>query len=132
MKKIDDYIKHIASSLLDEVYRFEDPYVEYEDGYLLSAKHSVRFEEGNLHINFWFYYDGKEDYMELEVFNLKGEYFYFYDRIAEAIEAEILKETNLCKIRNDLDDAWREACMEDEWTRNGFRDAQDYYHWRYG
>ena len=130
MKKIDDYIKHLADGLLEKVYQFEDADAEYDEGYLYNASSHTCFEEGNLHINYWFSYDGNNDYMELEVFNLKNEHF--YDRIADAVEAKILEEVKLCEIRNAFDDAWREAAMEDEWTRNGFRDAADYYHWRYG
>ena len=130
MQKIDDYIKHLASGLLEEVQKFDDVDAEYDEGYLLKATSRASFEEGNLHMDFRFSYEGHNDSMELEVCNLKNEHF--YDRISDAVEARMLEEVHLCEIRNALDDNQCEAAMEDEWTSHGFRDAADYYHWRYG
>ena len=45
----------------------------------------------------------------------------------EYLNANISMSDLLSNLLEQIRDA-----TDDEWERHGFRDAQDYYHWRYG
>ncbi len=104
--------------------------VEYSDYYACWTAHSQVYY-GDNYFSVWWYADDANDaevrgLIEVdEIFNNKNQY-----KVCENI-AQWLEE-NLCEwseIEKEHEDDMRPY---DYWDEHGFRNAQDYYHYRYG
>ena len=140
MSKKDKLVKAIGDEIIDRLFELENEY-EYEgDEYgFYSASYSISFDfkygnsQCNVGCSIW-WNSRTSAYIECFVNGGEGIYknqFKNLDCIEKAVQEYV--ENNLdCECLLDaMEDDLREF-YEDEWEQHGFRDAADYYHWRYG
>ena len=129
MEKISKWIEDIVEQAMDSLLQCEDFDYEYDEGYLHDASARAGIDIGDLHINLYYYYNGKIEEFECEARSKKTERF--FDNIERGIEKHLNDFDHLVYVRNAIDEYARDS-VYDEWNDHGFRDAQDYYRWRYG
>lgn len=140
MSKKEELVKAIGEKLIDELFELKNEYKYEADEYGFdSASYGVfiYYEYGNsgcdVECNVIWKSRGSAD-IECLVYGSEGIHEKRYkklDCIEKAVQEYV--ENNLdCECLLDaIEDDIREANM-DEWERHGFRDAADYYHYRYG
>ena len=55
----------------------------------------------------------------------------YYDSLEQAVLEYLNENISMSDLLSNLLEQLQD-CYEDEWESHGFRDAQDYYSWRYG
>lgn len=117
---LNDLKKHIEDSA-------EVEYCGYYECWTANSK--VDFEEAFFNVR-WYAGDANNAKVRgkievEEAFNAKNQYKY-YGNIAEWLEANLCDWSEIEKAHED------DMRPYDYWDEHGFRDAADYYHWRYG
>ncbi len=140
MNKREKLIKAIGDELIDKLFKLENEYQYEADEYgFESASYGVQinYEYGNsncdVECSVTWKSRGSAD-IECIVYGCEGIHekrYKMLDCIEKAVQEYV--EDNLdCECLLDaIEDDLREASM-DEWELHGFRDAADYYHYRYG
>ena len=74
-----------------------------------------------------------ENTLYVEIIGGKGKAgrWKYYDSLEQAVLEYLYANISMSDLLSNLLEQIRDA-SEDEWERHGFRDAADYYSWRYG
>ena len=122
-------IKELGELCLDALYQLEDCDYEFDDGYLETASCGSHLQFGSAEVNVSYWYGSGKESVEVEIYKDEGSVF--LNNLADAVEKYCNENLDAQLIRDYFFEQAEED-NEDEWQRNGFRDAADYYHWRYG
>ena len=136
----NDIITDIGECLIDELYILTDSFqLDYSDeSDSTNASHTacIKYEYGGKEydVQVWASWSHTGDTsLEVEITGGKGKAgrWKYYDSLEQAIveylKTNLLMSDLLIELLNQL----REDSY-DYWDDHGFRDAADYYHWRYG
>ena len=140
-------VKAIGNKVIDELYDFDDYKIEYDEGYLYSASISVHFgfEFGNGYCDVDVYASwssrksgevklelcGTESVSTSNIKDCKERVYKKLDRINDAVLAYVDENLDMEELLGAIEDKYKDDSA-DEWESHGFRDAADYYHYRYG
>ena len=69
--------------------------------------------------------------MEISGVKRKAGRWKYYDSLEQAVLEYLNANLTMSDLLSNLLEQLQD-CYEDEWESHGFRDAQDYYSWRYG
>ena len=138
--KREQLIKSIGEKLIDELFKLDNEYKYEADEYgFYSASYgvSIYYEYGNSGCDIECYVSWESRHtasIECLVYGGEGVHenrFHKLDCIEKAIQGYVEKNLDTEELIEVIEDDIREANM-DEWECHGFRDAADYYHYRYG
>lgn len=140
--KRDELIKAIGDKLIDGIFEIDPDNYEYDPdpefgGFDASTHKCIPIEVGNgcCDVDFsvtWPYRGGSSIEVILNGGEGKKEKTWKnLDRLNDAVESYVQEHLDTDDLLSAIKDDIREA-NEDEWESHGFRDAADYYHWRYG
>lgn len=137
--KRDLIIQAIGDKIKDNLFELDDnwDYEADEFGREASCRTSFQFEYGNGMCEVeasvtWPY--NKSSTLEVLIYGTEGHVentFKDLSNIEKAVTAYLDEHLDDGDLLDAIVDAVRD-CYEDEWQSHGFRDAADYYSWRYG
>ena len=136
----NDIITDIGECLIDELYILTDSFqLDYSDeSDSTDASHTacIKYEYGGKEydVQVWACWPHiGEDTLEVEISGGKGKAgrWKYYDSLEQAVLEYLNANLSMSDLLSNLLEQLRDA-TDDEWERHGFRDAQDYYSWRYG
>ncbi len=140
MSKREELIKAIGDELIDKLYQLDKDYNYEADEYgFESASYgvSIYYEYGNsgcdIECNVSWKSRCSAD-IECLVYGSESIHEKRYknlDCIEKAVQEYVENNLDCECLLEAMEDDLREA-YADEWEQHGFRDAQDYYSWRYG
>lgn len=129
MSRRQDIIKELGELCLDAFCQLEDCEYEFEDGVLKTASCHSLLQFGKTEVNVNYCHSSQKDSVEVEIYRDEGSII--LDNLAAAVQIYCNENIDFQRILNLFYEQASED-YEDEWQRNGFRDAADYYRWRYG
>lgn len=138
--KRDLIIQAIGDKIIEKLYELDDNYSYEADEYGREADCRTgcfQFEYGNAHCEVeasvtWPY--NKSSELEVLIYGTEGHVenaFKDLSNIEKAVTAYLDEHLDDDALMDAILDDVRD-CYEDEWQSHGFRDAADYYSWRYG
>jgi len=139
--KVEKMVKAIGEKLIDELFELKNDYKYEADpefgGYEAFYSISSGYEYGNAYADIecsvnWPYRGGAT--IEVIIYGAEGIHEKRYkklDRLQQAVQDYLNENLNTEDLIDAIVEDLREA-NEDEWESHGFRDASDYYHYRYG
>ena len=139
--KADNVVKAIGDLVIERLNELEDEFeYEYDEYGFDSASYSISFcyELGDAYCDgdasVWWH--GNKGNVDIEVnlypcYNSKNGMDKKLDRLQDAVTEYVFEKLDTDAMLDAMEDKLRDASM-DEWQQHGFRDAADYYHWRYG
>lgn len=124
-----ELVKKIGDAILDELYDFDNNEYEYDGG---CYEHDC-IEGPSASMSFCFKFHDhyvtvsvrSNDYIEI-LFEDDN-----YENLEKAVNEYVEKEFDDNDWLSQVEDDVRDNSL-DEWLQHGFRDAADYYHYRYG
>ena len=135
-----ELIADIGERLTDAIYElndsFEWDYCEESGSRSHSCTACIKYEYGGKEydVQVWACWPHiGEDTLEVEISGGKGKAgrWKYYDSLEQAVLEYLNENISMSDLLSNLLEQLQD-CYEDEWESHGFRDAQDYYHWRYG
>ena len=138
--KRNDIITDIGECLTDALYELNDSFEWDYDDDRDSRRHSctacIKYEYGDkkYDVQVWANWPHiGENTLEVEISGGKGKAgrWKYYDSLEQAVVEYLNAHITMSDLLSSLLEQLREDAY-DEWDDHGFRDAQDYYHWRYG
>ena len=135
-------IASLGEAIIEKLYELDDNYTYEADGEFGGFEADCRtgcfeFEYGNGHCEAeasvtWPY--GKKASLEVLLYGSEGhventskDLSNLEEAVKEYVDEHLDDDALLDAMLDDL-----RECYEDEWESHGFRDAADYYSWRYG
>ena len=118
----NEIITDIGERLTDAIYElndsFEWDFCEESGSRSHSCTACIKYE-----------YGGKE--YDVQVWACWPHIGKYYDSLEQAVVEYLNANLSMSDLLSSLLEQLRDS-TEDEWESHGFRDAADYYHWRYG
>ena len=136
----NEIITDIGESLIDELYILTDSFqLDYSDeSDSTNASHTacIKYEYGGKEydVQVWASWPHVGDSsLEVEITGGKGKAgrWKYYDSLEQAVLEYLNENLSMSDLLSNLLEQIRDY-TENEWERHGFRDAADYYSWRYG
>lgn len=139
MEKAKKLIKSIGDAIINEFDALDNEFnYEYDEDGLNNASYIVSFgyEYGDTvcDIDAGVYWgSNREADVEVMLYANDGKFGKQkkLDRLEEAVQDYVNANLDTDAMLEAMEEQLRDASM-DEWERHGFRDAADYYHYRYG
>lgn len=129
MKRTFDTIKKIGDLAIDSLFAFDDYDIDGDEYGLYDVSVRTSFDLDNgCNVECDYSYHGGSHNVEIRL-NPSNDSHYLV-RLEEAVNEYVGMHLDMDDLKERICDQAKEDC-EDEWQRNGFRDAADYYHWRY-
>ena len=136
----NEIITDIGERLTDALYElndsFEWDYDDDRDSRSNSCSACIKYEYGGkkYDVQVWASWPHIGDSsLEVEISGGKGKAgrWKYYDSLEQAVVEYLNENLSMSDLLSNLLEQIRDA-TEDEWESHGFRDAADYYSWRYG
>lgn len=136
MSKATELVKAIGEKVIDELNGFDDYDIEFDEGDLYSASISANFgyEYGNSGCDIECNVSWPGGDIEVNIYGCEGIHekrYKMLDRLEEAVSGYVDEHLDTDDLLSCIKDKYRNDSA-DEWEDHGFRDAADYYSWRYG
>ena len=134
-----ELITDIGERLTDAIYElndsFEWDYDDDRDSRSNSCTACIKYKYGGkeYHVQVWASWPHNgENTLEVDITGGKGKAgrWKYYDSLEQAVLEYLYAHITMSDLLSNLLEQIRDA-TDDEWERHGFRDAADYYSWRY-
>ena len=138
--KRNEIINDIGEQLIAAIYElndsFEWDYDDDRDSRSNSCTACIKYVYGGKKYDVqvwasWPHIGENTLYVEISGGKGKAGRWKYYDSLEQAVLEYLYANISMSDLLSNLLEQIRDA-SEDEWERHGFRDAQDYYSWRYG
>lgn len=138
--KRDLIIKGIGDAIIEKLYELDDNYTYEADEYGREADcktgcFDFEFGNGGCEVEAWVTWPyNKAASVDVTLYGVEGHAEDTYkdlSNIEKAVEGYLDENLDTYELLGAMLEDIREA-NEDEWQSHGFRDAADYYSWRYG
>ena len=136
----NEIITDIGERLTDAIYElndsFEWDYDDDRDSRSNSCTACIKYVYGGKKYDVqvwasWPHIGENTLYVEISGGKGKAGRWKYYDSLEQAVLEYLYANISMSDLLSNLLEQIRDA-SEDEWERHGFRDAADYYSWRYG
>ena len=130
-QKVTTTIESIGNEVIDKFYEQDDFDIAMDFEYGgTDATIGVHFEfmDCEIDANVWYHANSKT---EMEVLLYPKKNGHNLSLLEEAVNDYVKKNIFEWELLDSMREKARKASY-DEWEEHGFRDAADYYHWRYG
>ena len=138
--KRNEIINDIGEQLIAAIYElndsFEWDYGDDRDSRSNSCTACIKYVYGGKKYDVqvwanWPHIGENTLYVEISGGKGKAGRWKYYDSLEQAVLEYLYANISMSDLLSNLLEQIRDA-TDDEWERHGFRDAQDYYSWRYG